>query len=115
MLNKSVIVRDITDIEPVLTGHGVGEKKVLLSQEEYISPITQIAQTRLSSEQRVENHVHPTMDEHFVFLKGECKVMTEVDEIYCHAGQYLMIPAGIWHQIVVLSDTEMITIGVATE
>lgn len=115
MPNKIVVFKDIADIESVLTGHGVGEKKVLLSQKEHSSPITQIAQTRLQFRQIVENHVHPTMDEHFVFLKGECKVRTDVDAIHCYAGQYLMIPAGVYHQIEVLSDTELITIGVTTE
>ncbi len=114
-MSNKIVIKVIADIEPVLTRHGVGEKKVLLSQEEHSSPITQIARTSLLYGQKVEKHMHPTMDEHFIFLKGECILRTETDEIYCHEGHYLIIPAGVCHQIEVLSNTEIITIGVATE
>ncbi len=115
MQNKKVLQKTISDIAPILTGHGVGEKRVLLSQKEHTSPITQIAQTHLQSGSEVESHRHETMDEHFVFLCGKCKVGIDNEEVLCEGGQYLFVPAGVNHQIEVLTDTELITIGVATE
>lgn len=115
MQNKTVLQKSIFDIVPIFTGHGVGEKRVLLSQMEHSSPITQIAQTRLVEGTTVEAHAHVTMDEHFIFLLGKCRVITEGKELLCEGGQYLFIPAGVNHQINVLTDTELITIGVATE
>lgn len=115
MQNKKVLQKTISDIVPTLTGHGVGEKRVLLTQKEHISPITQIAQTHLQAGSDVESHTHETMDEHFIFLYGKCKVKIDKEIFFCEGGQYLFVPAGIIHQIEVLTDTELITIGVATE
>lgn len=115
MQNKKVLHKTIADIPPILTGHGVGEKRVFLSQKEHTSPITQIAQTHLQVGADVESHRHETMDEHFIFLYGKCRVRIEKKDIFCEGGQYLFVPAGLNHQINVLSDTELITVGVVTE
>lgn len=115
MPSKQVLVKTIADIEPVLTGHGIGEKRVLLSQKEYSSPITQIAHTCLKAGDMVEGHSHPTMDEHFIFLKGKCEVTVGGQTITCREGQYLMIPADSNHQIKVLTDIAMLTVGVALD
>lgn len=114
MQNKQVLQKKIEEIVPVMTGHGIGEKRVLLSMDEHFSCITQIAKTALKAGDIVEKHCHPTMDEHFIFLKGKCKIIIE-DEVYnCTAGQYLLLPAATSHRIEVLIDTEMLTIGVVT-
>lgn len=115
MLNKQFYHKTISKIVPVRTGHGIGEKRVLLSYAERLSPITQIAQTHLNAGESVEGHCHPTMDEHFIFLDGECIVTINDSDILCKKGEYLLVPAGVSHQIEVLTDTEMITIGVVTE
>lgn len=115
MPSKQVLLKTIADIEPVLTGHGIGEKRVLLSQREYSSPITQIAQTRLKAGDIVEGHSHPTMDEHFVFLAGKCEVTVGEQVFCCEGGQYLLMPADSLHQIKVITDTVMLTVGVALD
>mgnify|MGYP002625456332 CR=1 FL=1 len=115
MTNKKLIHKQIAEIVPVLTGHGIGAKKVLISQEELSSPITQIAQTTLRRGDIVVTHKHPTMDEHFIFLEGECELTLNETKICCKGGEYLLIPAGVRHQIEVISDTTMITVGVAKE
>ena len=115
MPSKQVSLKTIAEIEPVLTGHGIGEKRVLLSQKEYSSPITQIAQTCLKAGDIVEGHSHPTMDEHFVFLRGNCEVIVEGQLLSCEGGQYLLMPAGCQHQIKVITDTVMLTVGVALD
>ena len=115
MQNKKYLHKTISNIPSILTGHGVGEKRVFLSQKEHISPITQIAQTYLQAGLIVKPHKHATMDEHFIFLRGKCKVTTDGEDILCEGGQYLFVPAGVNHQVNVLSDTELITIGVSTE
>ena len=115
MPSKQVLLKTIADLEPVLTGHGIGEKRVLLFQMEYSSPITQIAQTYLKSGDIVEGHCHPTMDEHFVFQRGKCEVTVEGEKLHCEGGQYLLIPAGFQHQIEIITDTVMLTVGVALD
>jgi quercetin dioxygenase-like cupin family protein len=112
---KEVLLRHIAEIAPVSTSHGVGEKRVVATREEVGNTVTQIARTRLKAGEEVEAHVHPTMDEHFFFLEGECEIMINGVAHHCLAEDYLFIPAGHKHAISVKMDTIMITIGLATE
>lgn len=108
---KDVLLRHIAEIAPVNTSHGVGEKRVVVTREDVGNSVTQIARTRLMAGEKVETHVHPTMDEHFFFLEGECEVVMDREVHRCKAEDYLFIPAGHRHAIEVFSDTIMITIG----
>ena len=112
---KEVLLRHIADIAPVSTSHSVGEKQVLATREDVGNTVTQIARTRLKAGEEVEAHVHPTMDEHFFFLEGECEVVIDGKKHCCEAEDCLFIPAGHKHAISVKTDTIMITIGLATE
>lgn len=110
---NNVLLRHIASIDPIATSHGVGEKRVVATGNEVGAPVTQIARTRLKAGDKVEVHVHPTMDEHFFFLEGECLI--SIDEVVrcCEAEDYLFIPATHAHAIEVIKDTVMITIGLA--
>ena len=108
---KEVLLRHIVDIAPVSTSHGVGEKRVVATREEVGNTVTQIARTRLKAGEEVEAHVHPTMDEHFFFLEGECEVEIGRKVRSCKAEDYLFIPSGSKHSIKVEKETIMITIG----
>lgn len=97
---------------PIPTSHGIGEKRVIATQAEVGKPITQIARTLLHAGEQVALHIHPTMDEHFFFIKGNCCVSIEGTTYSCLADDYLFIPAGYNHQINVVEDTLMLTIGI---
>ena len=109
-----MLLRHIAEIAPVSTSHGVGEKRVVATREEVGNTVTQIARTRLKAGEEVEAHVHPTMDEHFFFLEGECEVVIDGEVHRCLGDDYLFIPAGHGHAISVKRDTKMITIGLET-
>lgn len=111
---REVLLRHICDIEPVATSHGVGVKQVIATQEIVGKPITQIACAKLNVGEKVEEHNHPTMDEHFFFLSGECKFVVDKMEYICKSDDYLFVPAGCKHLIDVTKETIMITIGIAT-
>ncbi len=115
MPNQQPVLKNISEIVPVKTSHGIGEKRVLLSQKEYPSPVTQIAQTGLKAGEVVESHSHPTMDEHFVFLEGKCEVTMDGKTMVCEGGQYLLMPAGTQHRIKVITNTVMLTVGIALD
>ena len=110
---KEVICRHYRDVTPVSTSHGVGEKRVLASLADAGTPITQIARTILHQGEQVAQHTHQTMDEHFLFLKGSCVVTIGEDTISCSENDYLFVPAGMPHQLEILSNTDLITIGIA--
>lgn len=110
---KEVLLRHTTDITAISTSHGVGVKRVLATNEDIGTPITQIARTVLRQGEIVANHTHPTMDEHFYFIKGTCIAVISDKEYSCSENDYLFVPAGISHQLKILSNMELITIGVA--
>lgn len=105
--------KNINDIAPVLTTHRVGEKRVLIAQGETDTDITQIAVTALKAGERAEAHRHPTMEEFFLFKKGETKMTVEQEEIMCHSGDFIRIPANTLHAIEAMTDIEIMTIGCA--
>ena len=111
---KEVLLRHIAEIAPVSTSHGVGEKRVIAMREDVGNTVTQIARTRLKAGEEVEVHAHPTMDEHFFFLEGECEVVIDGEVRRCKAEDYLFVSAGHKHEIIVKTDTLMITIGLET-
>ena len=110
--DKVVLHRHSAKIEFVPTSHGVGEKRIIATQVEVGKPITQIARTLLHAREQVTMHVHPTMDEHFFFIEGECGVSIDGNNYNCVADDYLFIPAGCNHQIDVVKDTLLLTIGI---
>lgn len=110
---KDVLLCHISDIDPVYTSHGIGEKRVIATQDNVGAPITQIARTKLLAGDMVRVHLHPTMDEHFFILDGVCDVNIEGAHYSCKEGDYLYVPANLNHEISVLKDITMITIGVA--
>ena len=110
--DNAVLHRHSAQIEFIPTSHGVGEKRIIATQADVGKPITQIARTLLHAGEHVAIHVHPTMDEHFFFLEGECHVTIDGNTYNCVADDSLFIPAGCNHQIDVVKDTLMLTIGI---
>ena len=111
---RVALLRHIGDIETVSTSHGVGEKRVIATHETVGKPVTQIARTKLQEGEKVEDHVHPTMDEHFFFLSGQCVFTLDGINNVCKSDDYLFVPAGCKHRIDVTKETVMITIGIET-
>ena len=110
-----VVWRHVGEISPIATSHGVGERRVIVSQAEIGRPVTQISRTILRYNEKVEKHVHPTMDEHFFFLDGECIVNVGECKYLCKGGDYLYVPANYNHEIKVNEETIMITVGIEHE
>lgn len=115
MIENDVIIRNLCDIVPVSTMHGNGEKRVLIANNETSTLITQVAITELKKGENVEIHSHPTMEEYFIFLEGECDTVIENNKIKCLPGTFLKVPAKTQHSLRPTSNIRMITIGIATE
>lgn len=103
----------IADIPPVSTSHGCGCKRVLLSKDDTETALTQIAFTRLKAGEECGWHEHPTMEECFLIKSGELRIETKDDYITARAGDYIQLPKATPHNVVALTDTEMLTIGCA--
>ena len=57
------MIRQLSDIHLTSTSHGVGQKRVLLSNNEVRCSLTQIAVNELKAGEVVTTHVHPDMQE----------------------------------------------------
>lgn len=115
MKDKEYLIRNICDIVPAFTTHGSGGKRVLIANNETCTPITQIAVTELKKGENVEEHSHPTMEEYFIFLNGECTAVIDGNEELCKEGTFLKVPAKTIHSLQPSTDIRIITIGIATE
>lgn len=107
------MLKHLKDIEPVLTSHGVGTKRVLLAASETDSSITQIAVTSLSQGEEATAHKHDSMEEYFFFLKGDARMSVDGEEVLCRQGDFVRVECGSIHVLTALTDIEVITIGVA--
>ena len=105
--------KKIIDIIPISTTHGVGEKRVLLNSQETSTPLTQIAVTRLKAGEMAKEHLHPTMQEFFLFQKGDAIMTVGEEQITCSSGDFISIPANTLHALKAITDIEIITIGCA--
>jgi mannose-6-phosphate isomerase-like protein (cupin superfamily) len=111
--NNRIIYRDYDLLEPVPTSHLIGLKKVILSNSETISNITQLALSKLFANDKVQEHIHPTMDEHFIVVSGEGIIQIDNENYDFKAGKFILVPAGSYHNISAKTDIEFITISVA--
>jgi quercetin dioxygenase-like cupin family protein len=107
------IKKNIKELPIITTTHGVGEKRVLLNSQETSTPLTQIAVTRLKAGEMAKEHLHPTMEEFFLFQKGDAIMTVGEEQITCSSGDFISIPANTPHALKAITDIEIITIGCA--
>lgn len=105
--------KSIKKLSVITTTHNIGEKRVLLNGQETSTPLTQIAITRLKAGEVVEEHLHPTMEEFFLFQKGEATITAGKERITCSSGDFISIPTNTLHSLKAITDIEVITIGCA--
>lgn len=106
------MLKHLSDISPQPTTHGVGQKRILLSQAETDTNLTQIAITTLQAGETAEEHSHPTMEECFFFLSGEAKLTIEGNTVTCHEGDFVQVKCGERHRLEAVKEMRVLTIGV---
>lgn len=109
------VIKDLQKIVPVPTTHQIGLKQVLLANDETASAVTQIAKTQLLSGEVVEDHVHLTMDEHYLCFSGEGTLWVDGSEIPFTNDTYVLVKAGSKHHLEAISDISFLTIGIAID
>lgn len=110
--DNTVLIRDIEAVRPIPTSHNAGLKQVLLANEESVSNITQIAQTKLGAGECASTHTHADMEECFLFLSGVGVMSIDDVDHDILPGRFFRIPCGHSHQIKAITDIDFITIGV---
>jgi len=113
MANDRIVYRDYSTLESISPSHNIGQKKVLLSNVETISNITQLAITKLAAGDIVEEHVHPTMDEHYIIVSGEGSMQIDKEDYELKRGKFILVPAGSYHSLSVTKNIEFIIISIS--
>ncbi len=108
-------LKHFKDLPITTTTHGVGKKRVLLSNDETTTAITQIAVTKFKAGEEVESHIHPTMEEYYQFRKGHAIMIISGEEFICNEDDFVVVPAAAPHFLRAITDLEILTIGCATE
>lgn len=106
-------VKHLSEIPIQLTSHGCGVKRVLVSNEETVSAITQIAETFLHKGDTATIHSHETMEEFFYVLEGEVDIATDSSKAICKQGDFITISPKEQHSLKAMTDCTIMTIGCA--
>lgn len=109
------MLRHLTDIVPVTTSHGVGQKRVLLSSNESGCSLTQVAITDLKAGEIAVAHVHPDMQEGFYVLDGELEINLDGKKNTCRKDTFVYVEKCTSHELHALTDSRIMTIGCVIE
>lgn len=103
----------LSTIVPIPSSHSSGQKRILITRQSIQSGITQIAVTKLKKSEKIQLHVHPTMEEFFIIRNGHLLITVGEDEHDCVTDDFVYVPAGVEHSLEPIEDTELLTIGCA--
>lgn len=109
------MIRNLSDIQPTSTSHGVGNKRVLLSSNESRCSLTQIAITELSAGEVAIAHVHPDMQEAFYVMEGQLRVTLDGVDTVCGPDTFVYVDKCTSHEMQALVDSRIMTIGCVIE
>lgn len=111
-----MIKRNLYQLEELSLNHGVkGIKKVMFSYKDMDNPCRQFSFAKFSAGDHCDVHTHPTIDEHFLWIKGSGYFIVGGERIEYNEGDYFYIPAGTPHEYTVIEGSECYSIGVAVE
>jgi len=103
--------KSLSEIQPKVTSHEVGQKRVLLNKAEAGCPLTQIAVTDLKAGEVALAHIHPDMQEGFYVLEGDLDVNLNDTIQHCHKDDFVYVESGTAHELCAITDVRVMTIG----
>lgn len=112
-VKNDVVVASQDEIIAIETGHGVGTKKVLITNNQCESPLMQAAIGELKFGDKVEIHQHSTMEEFYFINEGFGVFIIDNIEFIFKRGSFVKIPAGALHGMEAKTNLHFIYWGVA--
>lgn len=109
------MIRHLQDIQPVITSHAVGNKRVLLSNNESGCSLTQIAVTELKAGEVAVAHIHFDMQEAFYVLEGKVEVILDGEHTTCIKDTFVYVDRCTSHEVRAKTDSCIMTIGCVIE
>ena len=111
---NNFIYKKTKDIEACATNHGVGRNIIFINKNDCQSSLTQAALGKLKSGEKIEQHVHHSMEEFYYFESGKLNFHVADKMFGCEAGDFVMVPAGVKHFLEAQNDCTFIYWGVST-
>lgn len=105
--------RKLLELKQIQSSHNGISKYVYFKSEECASSITQIAYSFLNKNDVVEQHSHPTMEEVFLILEGECCFVVDGNEVVLSNSDVIKIPPGSLHKIYAKTECKLYYFGVS--
>ena len=102
-----------TDLISEKTSHSVGEKYVLLKQNDVLSQLTQAAVGVITKEDDIDFHVHPTMEEFYFFLEGNATFIIDNEHVKCEKNTFVFVPNNISHKLTTNNYVKFLYWGIA--
>ncbi|HWB26796.1 MAG TPA: NAD-dependent epimerase/dehydratase family protein [Chitinophagaceae bacterium] len=111
------ILQHLNTMQAQVTAHGQGKKYVFLANNESTTALTQFAYGEFLPGENCAEHLHPTMEECFYFIKGSGIYIIDGIEFTITPGSFLRIPPGKLHSLMATGDKklEFVYFGVATQ
>ena len=94
-----MIKKSIESLPWVESSHGCGQKRVLLSENETATNLTQVAIISLKAGEEGKEHMHWKIEEGFYVLKGELILQADGTNHILHAGDYLHLRMATIHNL----------------
>ncbi len=93
------VYQPLSDILPVVTAHGAGQKFIFINNQDSQTAVTQFAYGKLLPGENCATHLHPTMEEFYYFIdgKGEYTVDNIVHDIT--PDTFFRIPVNTLHAL----------------
>jgi len=112
-MRSKFVNRNVRSVKAIPTSHGVGSKRILITEKECLSNLTQVAYGYLKKNEVIELHIHPTMEEFYFLQSGTIEFKIDGTDLTCNSGDFIMVPANCGHMMKALTDTDFIYWGVS--
>lgn len=113
-MKNDILVKNVSDITEVLTSHGIGSKQILLSNAECDTNLMQVAIGTLKAGDKIEKHIHDSMEEYYYFFSGSVMFHIEKEFFAFDKECFIKVPCKASHWIEVKENCRFIYWGVAT-
>jgi mannose-6-phosphate isomerase-like protein (cupin superfamily) len=109
----SKIYTILKDLPFIKTSHQFGLKKIIFNSTDFETDIMQLAYGKLLASQQIDNHMHETMEEIFIFISGTGVFTIDDLQFEIQKESIFRVPVKTQHNIRALSDIEFYYFGVA--
>ena len=99
ILPETLGYQDASQLEALLTSHGIGRKKIFIKELPEKLQIKQIALGYLSPGEAIEPHVHPDLDEYYYVLEGNGSIHLNDAVLPFHKDIFVRVSAGTTHSL----------------